>query len=76
MAGKRGSFGVSLLSAAAFDHLLLAAKAIPLPEPVRSAILGSKPPGIWRMSVESALRRKDSCPKWSQSRPEIRYKEP
>jgi hypothetical protein len=51
-AGKRGSFGVSLLSAAAFDHLLLAAKAIPLPEPVRSAILASKPPGIWRMSVD------------------------
>jgi hypothetical protein len=52
-AGKRGSFDVSLLSAAAFDHLLLAAKAIPLPEPVRSAILASKPPGIWRMSVKS-----------------------
>jgi len=53
-AGKRGSFDVSLLSAAAFDHLLLAAKAIPLPEPVRSAILASKPPGIWRMSDEDA----------------------
>jgi hypothetical protein len=51
MRAKRGSFDVSLLSAAAFDHLLLAAKPIPLPEPVRSAILASKPPGIWRMSA-------------------------
>ena len=27
-------------------------------------------------TLESTLRRKDSCPKWSPSRPEIRYKEP
>jgi hypothetical protein len=40
--GNRGSFGVSLPSTVAFDHPVLAAKAISLSERVRSESLVSK----------------------------------
>jgi hypothetical protein len=60
-ANKRGTFGVSLLSTAGFQSPLVRRAAdSPLPKPFTGVILASKPPDIWRMSVE--LLRSDRCP--------------
>jgi hypothetical protein len=55
---KTARFGSSVPSSAWLQWPLAGRRRddLPLPDPVRSAILVSKPPGIWRMSARLAYR--------------------
>lgn len=55
VASKSGGFNVGVPSTTGFDRSLLVGSDFQLPEPARSATLGSKPPGIRWMSAEARL---------------------